>query len=93
MIRYVLITTKFETTPYLRPVLNNQCDLTFDPGGGGGSLAHKLATHPRPSTSKMNPKWRIAPCYICTRNGVTLAKHKHKWRIKIENDTLKCNFE
>ena len=22
----------------------------------GGSLAHKLATHPRPSTSKMNPK-------------------------------------
>ena len=22
----------------------------------GGSLAHKLATHPRPSTSKMNPQ-------------------------------------
>ena len=48
--------------------------------GGGGSLAHKLATHPRPRTSKMNPKW-LAPCYICTPNGVTLARHNPKWRI------------
>ena len=52
-------------------------------GGGGGSLAHKLATHLRPPTSKMNPKWRIAPCYNCTLNGVTLAKHNPKWYPKM----------
>ena len=50
------------------------------PGGGGGSLAHKLATHPRPSTSKMNPKWRVAPCYIDTLNAVRRAKNNPKWR-------------
>ena len=43
--------------------------------GGGGSLAHKLATHPCPSTSKMNPKWRIVPCNILYQsNGVRPAK-------------------
>ena len=42
----------------------------------GGSLSHKLATYPRPSTSNMNPKWRIAPCYISTLNGVRPAKLK-----------------
>ena len=59
--------------------------ISYDPGGGWGvgSLAHKLSTHPRPSTSKMNPKWRIAPCYISTLNGVRPAKLNPKWRILI----------
>ena len=45
------------------------------------SLAHKLATHPRPSTSKMNPEWRIAPCYISTLHGVRPPKLDPKWGI------------
>ena len=38
-------------------------------GGGGGvtrSLADKCATHPRPNTSEMDPKWRITAHQICT---------------------------
>ena len=38
-----------------------------DSGGGGAeSLAPKCATHPRPPTYKMDPKWRITPGFICT---------------------------
>ena len=32
-------------------------------GGGGVSLAHECVTHPRPPTSKMDPKGRIAPAF------------------------------
>ena len=27
--------------------------------------SHKCATQPCPPTSKMDPKWSVAPCYIC----------------------------
>ena len=43
-------------------------------GGGGVTLTQDCATHPCPPTSKMDPKWRIAPCYIYTlKYGVTPA--------------------
>ena len=38
-----------------------------------------------PPTYKMDPKWCIAPFFICTLNGVTPAKHKPKWRILFQN--------
>ena len=36
-------------------------------GGGGGCHSHAIcATHPHPPTYKMDPKWHITQCYICT---------------------------
>ena len=30
-------------------------------------------------TPQNEPKWHIAPCYICALSGVTTAKHNPKW--------------
>ena len=56
-------------------------------GGGGGSVTHECATHLRPPTCKMNPKWRIAP-YVTfpTLNGVN-------WYDTENYPSVKCNFE
>ena len=57
---------RFATTcsvvTYLAPVP------TAGGGGGGGHSHNTLATHPRPSTSKFNPKWHVAPCYKIASN-------------------------
>ena len=43
--------------------------------GGSCLLRQVTATHPRAPTSKMDPKWCIAPCYIWTL----------KWRQSLQN--------
>ena len=77
-------------------------------GGGGGSLADKCATHPRPNTSEMDPKWRItAPYGTSNLHGVTPVKHNlngvirgvtyPKWRTLLYGTRYiqypKCHFE
>ena len=48
-------------------------------GGGGLSLALKCATHLCLPTSNMDPKWCIAPCFICTTKWCQTCQNNLKW--------------